>query len=110
MPSICLNSQSSKSLSLDTALLVGIGRCLREILQRPLGISLDGLASLGPVGGADFSILVLDGNGKLEKQTTDGTGALTVNWKALTRRTVSSTERPTGKSLMVICLGAASDE
>ena len=28
----------------------------------------------------------------------------TVNWKALTRRMVSSTERPTGRSLTVICL------
>lgn len=110
MPSICLSSRSSKSLSLDAALLVGLGRCLREILQRPLGISLDGLASLGPVGGADLSILILDNNGQFEKQTTNGAGALTVNWKALTRRTVSSTERPTGKSLMVICLSAASDE
>ena len=40
----------------------------------------------------------------------DGTRTLTVNWKALTKRMVSSTERPTGKSLMVICLGADSDE
>lgn len=31
---------------------------------------------------------------------------LTVNWKAFTKRTVSSTERPTGKSLTVICLSA----
>lgn len=29
---------------------------------------------------------------------------LSVNWKAWTKRSVSSTERPTGKSLMVICL------
>lgn len=29
---------------------------------------------------------------------------LSVNWKAWTRRSVSSTERPTGRSLMVICL------
>ena len=28
----------------------------------------------------------------------------TVNWNACNRRTVSSTERPTGKSLTVICL------
>lgn len=33
-----------------------------------------------------------------------------MNWKALTKRTVSSTERPTGKSLMVICLSANTDE
>lgn len=29
---------------------------------------------------------------------------LSVNWKAWTKRKVSSTERPTGRSLMVICL------
>lgn len=29
---------------------------------------------------------------------------LSVNWKAWTRRRVSSTERPTGRSFMVICL------
>lgn len=29
---------------------------------------------------------------------------LSVNWKASTKRRVSSTDRPTGKSLMVICL------
>ena len=63
MPSICLSSRSSKSLSLDAALLVGLGRSLGEVFQRPLGISLDGLAPLGPVGGADLSILVLDGKG-----------------------------------------------
>ena len=35
---------------------------------------------------------------------------LTVNWKAFTKRMVSSTDRPTGKSLMVICLSADSSE
>ena len=33
-------------------------------------------------------------------------GQRTVNWNALTRRMVSSTERPTGRSLTVICLDA----
>jgi hypothetical protein len=63
MLSICLSSRSSKLLSLDAALLVGLGGSLREVFQRALGISLDGLASLGPVGGADLSILVLDRKG-----------------------------------------------
>jgi len=60
MLSICLRSWSSKSLSLDAALLVGLGRSLRKVFQRSMGISLDGLASLGPVGRADLSVLVLD--------------------------------------------------
>jgi hypothetical protein len=59
MPSICLSSWSSKSLSLDAALLVGIRRNTREVLQRSLGVSFDGLAPLGPVDRADLSILVL---------------------------------------------------
>jgi len=63
MLSICLRSWSSKSLSLDAALLVGLGRSLRKVFQRALGISLDGLASLGPVGRADLPILVLDRKG-----------------------------------------------
>ena len=67
MPSTCLGSGSSKSLSLNATLLVGLRRGPREVLQRSLGVGLDGLASLGPVGRADLSVFVLDRKSQLEK-------------------------------------------
>lgn len=61
MPSMCLRPGSPKSLPLDAALLVRLGGSLREVLQRSLGVSLDGLASFCPVCRADLSIFVLGG-------------------------------------------------
>lgn len=56
-------SKVVKSLSIDAAPLVHVRGSISEILQGSLGVSLDGLASLGPVGRADLSVLVLDEEG-----------------------------------------------
>lgn len=79
---------------------VVVGRS--EVVQRSLWVSLDRLTTFGPAGGADLPMLFLWG--WITNDSTYKIITRTVNWNACNRRMVSSTERPTGKSLIVICL------
>lgn len=67
-----------------------------------LGRGLDGGLSGVPVGGADLYVISRIRRGGLYCKGVRTSPYLSVNWKASIRRRVSSTLRPTGRSLMVI--------
>lgn len=72
-----------------------------EVLELARGVGLQGLATLCPVGGADLAVLLLEAQSD-DGRRNEAQSVRTTNWKALMRRMVSSTERPTGRSLTVI--------
>lgn len=65
-----------------------------KVQSKCLGFSGSNLKSLRLFTVGDFGV-------QLAGQTSPW---LSTNWKAFTRRSVSSTERPTGRSLMLMCL------
>ena len=83
---------------IDALTLVG---SMGEVFERTLRVSLHGLLSLLPVSRADFTVFLLDIS-LVSYESGQAWMAHTTNWNALIRRTVSSTERPTGRSLTVI--------
>ena len=74
---------------------------LTEILLAALGIRLHGGSAWSPVGRADLAVLVHELGGTCER-TTCHISSHARAWNALTRRSTSSTLRPTGRSLTVI--------
>jgi hypothetical protein len=76
-----------------------------KVIELRKGIRADSLASLLPVRRAHFTVLVLPmAPHQHSIHHNEEEKILTVNWNACTRRRASSTDRPTGRSFIVICL------
>ena len=95
----------SRTISLGSNVRhLSIGVDLGEILLVAFGSRLDGLITWVPVGGADLKDQVSIRTCIYINVACPHTSPyLSVNWKASIKRSVSSTDRPTGRSLMVIC-------
>ena len=86
-----------------TILMCSVGGGSSKVIEFRKGVRADSLAPFLPVRRAHFAMRIL--RERISTRTIQHRQKiLTVNWNACTRRSASSTDRPTGRSFIVICL------